>query len=40
VLVELPLPDHFRGFAAVVENDGGWTYPAICRGVADDGDVL
>jgi hypothetical protein len=40
VLVELPLPDHFRGFAAVVENDGGTTYPAICRGVADDPEVL
>jgi hypothetical protein len=40
MLVELPLPDHFRGFAAVVENDGGTTYPAICRGVADDDDVL
>jgi hypothetical protein len=39
-LVDLPLPDHFRGFAAVVENDGGTTYPAICRGVADDPDVL
>ena len=40
MLVERPLPDHFRGFAAVVENDGGTTYPAICRGVADDAGVL
>jgi hypothetical protein len=39
VLVEEPLADHFRGFAAVVERDGGSTYPAICRSVADD-DVL
>jgi hypothetical protein len=40
VLVEEPLADHFRGFAAVVERDGGTTYPAICRGVADDDDLL
>jgi hypothetical protein len=40
VLVEQPLPDHFRGFAAAVERDGGTTYPAICRGVADDVEVL
>jgi hypothetical protein len=40
VLVELPLPDHFRGFAAVVERDGGTTYPAICRAVADEPEVL
>jgi hypothetical protein len=40
VLVELPLPDHFRGFAATVERDGGSTYPAICRRVADDEQVL
>ena len=40
MLVELPLSDHFRGFAAVVDNDGGTTYPAICRGVADDPNVL
>ena len=40
VLVEQPLSDHFRGFAAVAERDGGTTYPAICRGVADDEDVL
>ena len=40
MLVEQPLPDHFRGFAAVVERDGGTTYPAICRAVADDDEVL
>ena len=40
MLVEQPLPDHFRGFAAVVERDGGTTYSAICRGVADDARVL
>jgi hypothetical protein len=39
-LVELSLPDHFRGFAATVERDGGSTYPAICRSVADDERVL
>jgi hypothetical protein len=40
VLVEEPLADHFRGFASVVERDGGTTYPAICRAVADDDDLL
>ncbi len=40
MLVEQPLSDHFRGFAAVAERDGGTTYAAICRGVADDVDVL
>jgi hypothetical protein len=40
VLVEQPLADHFRGFAAVAERDGGTTYPSICRGVADDVEVL
>jgi hypothetical protein len=40
VLVEEPLSDHFRGFAAVVERDGGTTYPAICRAIADDSDIL
>ncbi len=34
------LSGHFRSFAAVVERDGGTTYPAICRAVADDPDVL
>lgn len=40
MLVEEPLADHFRGFAAVVERDGGTTYPAICRAVAEDEDLL
>jgi len=40
VLVEEPLADHFRDFAAVVERDGGTTYPAICRAVAEDDDLL
>ena len=40
MLVEEPLADHFRGFADVVERDGGTTYPAICRSVADDDDLL
>ena len=40
MLDELTLPDHFRAFAAVVERDGGTVYPAICRGVADDPEVL
>jgi hypothetical protein len=40
VLVELPLPDHFRGFAATVERDGGIVYPEICRAVANDETVL
>ena len=40
MLVEEPLADHFRGFAAVVERDGGTTYPAICRSVADDDNLL
>lgn len=40
MLVELPLADHFRGLAATVERDGGVIYPAICRGVADDAELL
>ncbi len=40
MLDELTLPDHFRAFATVVERDGGTTYAAICRGVADDTEVL
>ena len=40
MLVEQPLADHFRGFAAVVERDGGSTYPVICRAVAEDDEVL
>jgi hypothetical protein len=40
VLVDEPLADHFRGFAAVAERDGGTVYPAICRRVAEDDEVL
>ena len=40
MLDEIPLPDHFRAFADVVERDGGTVYPAICRGVADDDEIL
>jgi len=40
MLVEEPLADHFRAFAAVAERDGGTTYPDICRAVADDDEVL
>ncbi len=40
MLVEEPLSDHFRGFAAVAERDGSTTYAAICREVADDERVL
>ena len=34
------MAEHFRAFADVVERDGGTTYAAICRGVADNPDVL
>ncbi len=34
------MADHFRAFADVVERDGGTTYARICRGVADDPEVL
>jgi hypothetical protein len=40
MLDELTMPDHFRAFAAVVERDRGSAYAAICRGVADDAEVL
>jgi hypothetical protein len=40
VLVEEPLADHFRGFAATVERDGSTTYATICRAVADNEEVL
>jgi hypothetical protein len=40
VVVEQSLPDHFRAFATTVERDGGTTYPAICRALADDPLVL
>lgn len=35
-----PLGHHFRAFADTVERDGGTTYAAICRAVADDDTVL
>jgi hypothetical protein len=38
--VEQPLADHFRAFAETVERDGGSTYPAICRAVAENDEVL
>ncbi len=34
------MAEHFRAFADVVERDGGTTYAAICRRVADNPDVL
>jgi hypothetical protein len=40
VLADEPLRGHFLAFAATVERDGGSTYPAICRGVADDPAIL
>ncbi len=40
MLVDEPLSGHFRAFAAIVERDGGHTYPAICRVIADDPDIL
>jgi hypothetical protein len=40
MLVEEPLAEHFRAFAAVFERDGGTTYATICRAVAGDDDVL
>ncbi len=40
MLVELPLTEHFVAFAAVAERDGGTTYPAVCRGVAENQEVL
>jgi hypothetical protein len=39
-VLELTMPEHFRGFATVVERDGGATYATICRGVADEAGVL
>jgi hypothetical protein len=39
-VLELTMHEHFRGFATVVERDGGTTYATICRGVADDDHVL
>jgi hypothetical protein len=40
VLVDEPLADHFRGVATLAERDGGTVYPAICRRVAEDDDLL
>jgi hypothetical protein len=40
VLVEEPLGDQFRDFAVTVARDGGTTYAAIARGVAENDDVL
>jgi hypothetical protein len=37
---ERPLPDQFRHFADSTERDGATTYTAICRGVADNAEVL
>jgi hypothetical protein len=37
---DLSLTDHFRSFAAAAERDGGITYATICRGAADDPDLL
>lgn len=35
-----PLGDHFRAFAKTTERDGGTTYSAISRAVADNEEVL
>ena len=35
-----PLGDHFRAFAKTTERDGGTTYSAISRAVADNDEVL
>ena len=40
MLANEPIRGHFLAFAATVERDGGSTYPAICRGVADDPAIL
>jgi hypothetical protein len=34
------MTEHFRDFADVVERDGATTYALICRGVAEDEEVL
>jgi hypothetical protein len=39
-LSALPLPEQFRIFARGAARDGAVTYDAICRGIADDPDVL
>jgi hypothetical protein len=35
-----PLPDQFRLFAQGAARDGATTYDVICRGIADDPDIL
>jgi hypothetical protein len=39
-LSALPLPEQFRIFAQGAARDGAVTYDAICRGIAEDPDVL
>jgi hypothetical protein len=39
-LSELALPEQFLGFAVGAERDGATTYAAICRGVAEDPELL
>jgi hypothetical protein len=39
-LSALPLPEQFRIFAQGAARDGAITYDAICRGIADDPDIL
>jgi hypothetical protein len=39
-LSDLPLPEQFELFAQGAARDGATTYDAICRGVADDPEVL
>jgi hypothetical protein len=39
-MAELSLPEQFIGFAASCEHDGGTTYAAICRGVAESPEII
>jgi hypothetical protein len=39
-LSALPLPEQFRIFAQGAARDGATTYDVICRGIADDPDIL
>jgi Uncharacterized protein conserved in bacteria (DUF2332) len=39
-LSALPLPDQFRLFAQGTAGDKATTYDAICRGIADDPEIL
>jgi hypothetical protein len=39
-LSDLPLPEQFRIFAQGAVRDGAVTYDALCRGIADDPEVL